>query len=103
MRPYLRLLSLALLGSGMAPLVTVAASNYVDHAISPRFLTLTVILAVFVVGLTLIFDRVLVKLEPHFDRNAREQAIFVSSMPQRYVSLAIFGAAAISIFLELSI
>jgi spermidine synthase len=103
MRAYLRLLSLALLGSGLAPLVTVAASNYADRAISPRFLILIVILSVMVVGLTLIFDRVLVKLEPCLDRNARDQALFLSSLPQRYVSLAIFGSAAMSIFLELSI
>src|SRR5882757_6966961 len=103
MRPYLRLLSLALLGSGLAPLITVCASYYALHTISLRFLITTAVIAVLVLALTLLFDRALIAFEPHLDRHAREQAVFLRSFPERYVRLAIFGSAALSLFLELAI
>jgi spermidine synthase len=102
-RPYLRLLSLALLGSGLAPLITVCASYYALHTISARFLITIAVLAVLVLALTVLFDRVLVAFEPHLDRHARDQAVFLRSFPDRYVRLAIFGSAALSLFLELAI
>ncbi len=103
MRPYLRLLSLALLGSGLAPLITVCASHYASHTISVRFLITIAVIAVLVLALTVLFDRALIAFEPHLDRDACEQAVFLRSFRDRYVRLAIFGSAALSLFLELAI
>jgi hypothetical protein len=41
--------------------------------------------------------------EPRLDRHACDQAVFLRSFPDRYVRLAIFGSAALSLFLELAI
>src|SRR5713101_3521906 len=103
MRPYLRLLSLALLGSGLAPLITVCASYYALHTISVRFLITIAVIAVLVLALTVLFDRALIAFEPRLDRHARDQAVFLRSFPDRYVRLAVFGSAALSLFLELAI
>ncbi len=102
MRPYLRLLSLALLGSGLAPLITVCASYYASGTISVRFLIVIAVIAVLVLALTVVFDRALIAFEPQLDRHARDQAVFLRSFPDRYVRLAIFGSAALSLFLELA-
>jgi hypothetical protein len=102
MRPYLRLLPLALLGSGLAPLITLCASHYLLHAISVPFLIKIAVIAVLVLALTVLFDRALIAFEPCLDRKARDQAVFLRSFPDRYISLAIFGSAALSLFLELA-
>jgi len=103
MRPYLRLLSLGFLGSGLVPLVTVVASYYTLHAISLRFLVTIAIIALSVLALTVIFDRVLIACEPYIDRNARDQADFLGSLSERHIRLAIFASAALSLFLELAV
>jgi hypothetical protein len=76
---------------------------YALHTISVRFLITIAVIAVLVLALTVLFDRVLVAFEPHLDRHARDQAVFLRSFPDRYVRLAIFGSAALSLFLELAI
>jgi hypothetical protein len=43
------------------------------------------------------------RLEPLIDTAARRQAEFLHSMPEKYLGFAIFGSAALSIFLELSV
>ena len=101
MRPYLRLLSLALLGSGLAPLITVCASYYASGTMV-RFLIVIAVIAVLVLALTVVFDRALIAFEPQLDRHARDQAVFLRSFPDRYVRLAIFGSAALSLFLEMA-
>jgi spermidine synthase len=103
MRPYLRLLSLALLGSGLAPLITLRASHYELNTVSALFLIKIAVTAVLVLALTVLFDRALKAFEPRLDRHARDQAVFLRSFPDRYVRLAIFGSAALSLFLELAI
>ena len=64
MRPYLRLLSLALLGSGLAPLITLCASYYGLRTISVPLLITVAVIAVLVLGLTVVFDRALIAFEP---------------------------------------
>jgi SAM-dependent methyltransferase len=51
----------------------------------------------------LVFRRLLARVEPTLDADAREQATFLDAMPLRYVDVAIVAAAAVSLFLELSI
>jgi hypothetical protein len=43
------------------------------------------------------------RLSHALDRHARDQAVFLRSLPEGYVRLAIFGSAALSLFLELAI
>jgi len=52
---------------------------------------------------TLLFYVLLRKLEPQIDRYAREQTEFLQTFSNRYVGLAIFASAAISLFLELAV
>ncbi len=102
MRAYLRLLPLALLGSGLAPLVTVIASVGI-HAGARRFPIAIAVLTLLVLAATLACNRILIALEPRIEQYACDEAAFLRSFPDRYVSLAIFGSAAVSLFLELAI
>ncbi|HEX4714575.1 MAG TPA: hypothetical protein VH164_06575, partial [Ktedonobacteraceae bacterium] len=100
-KPYVRLLFLALLGCGFAPLATVAVSApqwkqpLIYH---PLLLPIAAGLLVAAVAALLLRH-----LEPSLEQNAREEAAFLETFPLRYVDLAIFGSAALSLFLELAI
>lgn len=102
-RAFLRLVRLAFLGAALVPVVTVTCDRWrIHHAFSPRFLfelsgLLLALLA------TAGFYAGLRKLESRVDTSAREQAEFLGAFPLRYADLAIFGAAALSLFLELAV
>ncbi len=102
-RAFLRLTGLAFLGASLIPVVTVTCDRWtLRRALSPGFLIeaagLTVALAA-----TWGFYAVLKKVESRVDANAREQADFLSAFPAQYADLAIFGAAALSLLLELAV
>ncbi|MGA8541195.1 MAG: hypothetical protein WB566_16960 [Terriglobales bacterium] len=64
----------------------------------------TTLFLVFVaLTLPLAFRPLLQRLEPMIDAGALRQAEFLRSIPDRYVGIAIFTSAALSLFLELSI
>ena len=114
-RQYTRLLTLAFLGSGLAPLLTYAAFRYrAQHILAPEgdwIGTATgslvrwqaFVLVGLVVAATAVVWRALLWFEPRVEATARQQADFLASLPARYVDLAIFGSAALSLFLELAI
>jgi hypothetical protein len=114
-RQYTRLLTLAFLGSGLAPLVTYAASRYMAyHQKAPGTNWIwaatgtlvgwrSFVLVALVLAATAVVWRLLLWFEQHVEANARKQAEFLASLPLRYVDLAIFGSAALSLFLELAI
>jgi hypothetical protein len=114
-RQYTRLLTLAFLGSGLAPLLTYAAFRYrAQHNLAPEgdwIRTATgslvrwqaFVLVGLVVAATAVVWRALLWFEPRVEATARQQADFLASLPARYVDLAIFGSAALSLFLELAI
>src|SRR3989442_6139839 len=100
---FTRLTMLAFLGTGLAPLVTVICSQLLAGPLSSRFLFKLASL-VFAVLLPAIGFCALVKnLQNRVDVNAREQDDFLGAFEPRYLNLAIFGAAALSLLLELAI
>src|SRR2546422_602291 len=102
-RAFLRLVGLAFLGAALVPVVTVTCDRWsVHHAFSPGFLSELSGTAL-ALAATLGFYAVLRKYQSRVDANAREQADFLSAFPSQYADLAIFGAAALSLFLELAV
>src|SRR5215469_5082348 len=109
-RQYTRFLALTLFGSGLAPLVTYAASRmglYTGGSIGDWFKVVhrwKLLAAVALIGaVTAVVWRLLLWLEPQLDANARQQYEFLANLPSRYIDLAIFGSAALSLFMELAI
>jgi hypothetical protein len=99
---------LAFLGSGLAPLVTIAASESFTRYRNEGKLSLIynpalVVIAAVVLVMALAAYFLLCRLEPSLEQNAAEEATFLDTLPLSYVDLAIFGSAALSLFLELAI
>ncbi len=102
MRPYVRLMFLALAGSLGAPVLTYLASRAMALRALP--LSLPVVLLI-LAGLICVFvlRQLLLKAVPIMESAAQRQAEFLLRLPDRYVGLAIFISAAVSLFLELAI
>lgn len=101
-RSYVRLLQFALIASAFAPVVIVGSlipGSGVELAASVFVLVLAAVAAL---GCAL-FCRLLRRLEPALETEASRQAGFLDSLDPRYLDLAIAGAAALSLFLELSL
>jgi hypothetical protein len=84
-RAFLRGLTVAFAGSCLLPIVTTIGA-----------LLETVLAAV------LLFRRSLERLDPILDEDSRAQVLRVELLPERWLNLAIGGAAALSLFLELA-
>src|SRR5258705_5886090 len=98
-RAFLRLVVLALIGAAVIPFVTVTCSRHTVDAKSLLLLSGLVLM-----GLAAIrFRAELRGLVTRIDANARDQATFLDALPLRHVDLAIVGAAALSLFLELAV
>src|ERR1700680_1280474 len=104
-RSYLRFLVLVLAGSGLAPLVTLLASRYMQDGIFPwSQLPLYSLIALGIVGLAVVLRRLLRPLVGPFERPASDQALFLSNeLPERWIGFAILASAALSLFLELAV
>ena len=97
------MIGLAFLGAGLVPVVTVTCDRWsARHAFSPGLLFELGGSAVAVFA-AVRFWAVLKKVEGRVDAHARDQADFLSGFPLRYADLAIFGAAALSLLLELAV
>jgi SAM-dependent methyltransferase len=91
-----------LLGTAIVPFLTYLSSRILEG--EPLAAHRKALLLVFVaLTLPLALRPVLRRLEPLIDAGARRQAEFLHSIPDRYVGVAIFASAALSLFLELSI
>ncbi len=102
-KPFLRLVVLVFLGGWMLPLVTLFCTRWHFSSISQAFL-IELSLITLAGGLaTFLLSRFLSRWESGIDAGAREQARFLDTFSDRYVSLAIVGAAALSLFLELAV
>jgi SAM-dependent methyltransferase len=101
-RPYVRLMGFLLLGTATAPFL-IYLSSRILHGEPLRAHRTTLLLVFVALTLTLALRPLLRRLEPIIDAGARRQAEFLDSIPDRYVSMAIFTSAALSLFLELSI
>jgi hypothetical protein len=103
-RSYSRLMIIACLGSCLAPLAPVLPGRVERGlALAPDFLFKVLLVVCAAAVVTVAFRHLVKKLEPLIDANAREQAGFLDALSVRYVDLAIVGAAALSLFLELAI
>jgi spermidine synthase len=94
-RAFLRLVRLAALGTALVPVVTVTCGGW-----KPQHALIGLLLALVATGG---FYAGLRRLEGRVDAGARGQAAFLGAFPIRYADLAIFGAAALSLFLELAV
>jgi spermidine synthase len=104
-RSYLRLVTLAVAGSWLAPLVTLLASRYMQDRVFPwHALPIYLLIALAIIGVALLFRRLLGRLEGWIERAACDEAVFLTTeLPERSVALAIFASAALSLFLELAV
>ena len=103
-RSFVRLLVLTFLGSCLVPLVTTVCSRLNSAvALSSGFFAKSVLLTFAALVASFGFYLLLKRLEPLLDANSSEQAKFLDTFPVRYVDLAIFGSAALSLFLELAV
>ena len=101
-RPYVRLMGFVLLGTCTVPFLTYLTSRIMRGDTVGAHRTTLLLIAVALI-LPLALRPILRRLEPLIDAAARRQAEFLHSMPDRYVGVAIFTSAALSLFLELSI
>ena len=103
-RSFRRLLVVTFVATCLVPLVTLDCTRFhFDIPASPGFL-LANALVVLVVGIGgIFFAWLLKKLDPYLDSDALKEAQFLDALDVRYLNLAIFGSAALSLFLELAI
>ena len=102
-KSFMRLIVLAFLGSGLLPLVAATCSHLMFAPLPSRVLFKLGGLVLAVVLTTAGFYALVRKLESRIDANAREQDNFLSSFAPEYLDLAILGAAALSLVLELAV
>lgn len=104
-RSYVRLLTIAITGSALVPVVTILASRYLRDGTLPWLeLPVYLLIALGIIALGLALRWFLKRMEIHGDRVAVEQALFLSrDLPEKWVGTAIFASAAVSLFLELAV
>jgi hypothetical protein len=106
-KPLTRLLAVACFVSLLAPGFIRSAAQLSSKSADGSSMTSVLLLAGVFVGLagvsTFIFLRFMKKAEPYLDAGARQQASFLAGFDARYVNLAIFTSAALSLFLELAV
>ena len=101
-----RLLVLLVFGTLQVPLVIAVCTRLATiglYQLSIGFIIQCLLLTMVIVIVTAGFYALLKRLESRIDTNALEQAAFLDSFPAAYVNLAIFGSAALSLVLELSV
>src|ERR1700722_8166315 len=103
-RSFLKLLVIAFLATCLVPLVTVDCTHSLfGIPFSPGFIAFNVLIVGAAGIATAVFAFFLRRWYPHLDANAQKQVEFLDTFDVRYVNLAIFGSAALSLFLELAI
>ncbi|MHC4715081.1 MAG: hypothetical protein ACYTAN_17705, partial [Planctomycetota bacterium] len=107
-RTYTRLLKIVLIGCCLVPSINALCTllniiredtEWSPAASAVKIIGLTVVFVLPGAVLWLLLDR----YRDVLARNSSEQASFLEKIPDRYVNLAIFGSAALSLFLELVI
>jgi hypothetical protein len=102
LRPYIRLISLALVGSFVAPILTCVVSRAMTRS---RPVVSASVMLILLVGTacTLLALVALRRLTRVIESAAEIQSEFLFQIPDRYVGPAILIAAAVSLFLELAV
>lgn len=104
-RVYLRLLTIAVTGSLLAPVITIVASRYVQDGILPWLdLPVYMLIALAIGGIGLGLRRLLSKRECHFEDAAAQQSDFIlRELPDRWAGASIAISAGAGLFLELAV
>ena len=98
-RAFLRCLTIVFAGSCLLPVVTTVGAQLESG--NPIRLYLTVLSLLTVLTAVLVFRRYLERITPILDEDARAQVDHAETIPDRWLNLAIGGAAGLSLFLEL--
>lgn len=102
LKRWTRFLTVAFLGSLLVP-VAAAFVGESDMGMPPALLVRCALYTIGAAVATWVFGRLLRELEPRLGVWGQEQAEFLDAMPERWIDLAIAGAAAMSLLLELAI
>jgi spermidine synthase len=103
-RVFTRLFLIGFLLSCLMPAVLLFPNRLRSgNVFSSGILLRVVLLAGVALLLTACCRYLLIRLEAAIDRSAQAQTKFLDALPRRYVDLAIFGSAALSLLLELAI
>ena len=97
---FLRCLTIAFAASGLLPIVAKFGAHLESN--TPMPLVRPAIVLVVVIVAVLLFPRFLARISPALDDDGDAQVAWIDTMPDRWVDLAIAGAAALSLFLELA-
>jgi spermine/spermidine synthase len=101
---FLRATRLAVFGSTLLPLVTILCSAWLlpspEHQVRMRELIVHLLL---IAGVNGVVTYVLARGASTLDGWSRAQAEFLDTVPSRRIDIAIVGAAALSLFLELAV
>jgi|SRR5262252_614757 len=104
-RSYIRLLTITLTGSALAPIITILASQYIRDGVLPWLqLPIYGLIALAIISLGCLLRWCLRKQEAFGDSAAVDQATFLlRDLPERWINPAIFASAGVSLFLELAL
>jgi len=102
-KSFVRLIVWGVLGTTLTPLVTATFSQLNAGRPGWSFYFNLAVLVVLALVVALIIAFFIRKLINRIDSNAREQEEFLDSISPRWLDMAIFGSAAISLFLELTV
>ena len=102
-KSFSRLIMLGVLGTLLVPLVTSTFSILAIGAPSLEYKVRVALLAAMAFVVALAFGPLIGKFRVPIDSNAQEQNDFLDSLSPQYIDWAIFGAAALSLFLELAV
>ncbi len=103
-RSFVRLLVLACAGCCVAPILTGLPGRLgANPTPLVRWFLVSVLIVCAAVVVTALVRYFLKKAEPYLDASANEQSEFLSTIPPKYVDVAILGSAALSLLLELAV
>lgn len=104
-RAYLRLVTIAVTGSVLAPVITIVASRYLQDGILPWLdLPVYLLIALAIIALGLGLHRVFRRFESSVEEAAGAQSDFLlKGLSERWVGVSIAVSAGVSLFLELAV
>jgi spermidine synthase len=103
-RAFCNLVVVAFFGSlALPPLAIVSTVVTTGKQMYPGMLHATELYGAFALMMAFVFHRLVRSLEPHIQKESRNQAAFLEGMPDSYLAVAIVASAALSLLLELAI
>jgi hypothetical protein len=103
-RAFCNLVVVAFFGSlALPPLAILSTVVTAGKQMSPGMLHATEVYGAFALAMAFVFHRLVRKLEPHLQKESRNQAAFLQGLSDSYLAVAIVASAALSLLLELAI